>query len=410
MAGTLLPDSDSDATIRRQGSPKTMIATARFTNFKLLRDVEISLDRLNVVVGVNGVGKSSLLDGLHYVLQLAAPCREGSAEKSEDRLSGFFVGSRSPEFLCSKPESTHAEIGVVSEEGVSFGIACRRRGSSQRFEFDAWSAPDAKLDLTASTRPARNRAYYDNLFKRLRPTSLSSVVRLRLDSFLLGKPSYSDDSNPRVGWDGEGLASVLQRIQIAREGLLEEIERQVAAIVPEARRIRTTQVPITRAETIPISIEGKTYAQSHERTYTGAGIEVDWGKVGWVPARHLSEGTLLVIGLLTVLLHKPPSLVLIDDLDKALHPTAQREVVQLLKRVVEQNPAVQILATTHSPFVVAELEPANVLVASCTDERSTQIRRLSAHPSWEKQREYLDPGEFWSAVGEGWVRDPASSS
>lgn len=45
-----------------------------------------------------------------------------------------------------------------------------------------------------------------------------------------------------------------------------------------------------------------------------------------VPAPLASEGTLPVIGLLTALWMEPkPRLLLLDDIDKALHPRAQEE-------------------------------------------------------------------------------------
>src|ERR1700722_13048381 len=43
-----------------------MITRAKFENFKALRDVEITFDsRLTVLVGPNGSGKTSVLQGIH---------------------------------------------------------------------------------------------------------------------------------------------------------------------------------------------------------------------------------------------------------------------------------------------------------------------------------------------------------
>ena len=138
----------------------------------------------------------------------------------------------------------------------------------------------------------------------------------------------------------------------------------------------------------------------------GARFEVEWGKVGWVPAHHLSEGTCLVIALAVALHDSPASLVMIDDLDKSLHPSAQCELVAMLRRALDAHPGIQILATTHSPYVVDSIDPEQVLVASCPDGQSTRIRKLSENPEWVKRKEYFKPGEFWSAVGEAWVGAP----
>lgn len=49
---------------------------------------------------------------------------------------------------------------------------------------------------------------------------------------------------------------------------------------------------------------------------------------------------------------KTPGIVLIDELDLHLHPLWQREVVDDLRRVF---PALQFVATTHSPFIIQSL-------------------------------------------------------
>src|SRR5512132_3330598 len=46
-----------------------MIDKVSFTNFKSLRRVAAELRRFMVIVGPNGSGKTSLLDGLHYLAQ-----------------------------------------------------------------------------------------------------------------------------------------------------------------------------------------------------------------------------------------------------------------------------------------------------------------------------------------------------
>lgn len=51
-------------------------------------------------------------------------------------------------------------------------------------------------------------------------------------------------------------------------------------------------------------------------------------------------------------LAKTPGIVLIDELDLHLHPNWQREVVDDLRKVF---PAMQFVATTHSPFIIQSL-------------------------------------------------------
>ncbi|MCU0866955.1 MAG: ATP-binding protein [Planctomycetes bacterium] len=381
-----------------------MITKVKFEGFKLLRDVEFALGRFNVIVGENGTGKSSILEGLHYLLQLAAP-KTSFDSGPKGRLHSFFRGLRDPSAMTSKPGGKRFRLEIATPEIRSYQI-------TSQSEPDAPQRPFVMSLQQSGTNEGRFEAdftqpnwYDDSLLAKLAPHHLSSVVRLRLDATQLGGDHYSDDQNPRVEYDGTGLASVLQELQNARDGRFEKIEADLQKVVPAARRIRTTRAKIVRREKIKITIDGQETWSDQEKTYIGAGIEVEWGNVGWVPARHLSEGTLLALGLCTVLHHRPPSLILLDDLDKTLHPKAQRELVQLLRTILASNDKLQILATTHSPFVVDEFVPEDVLVVASLDGNSSQVRRLSEHPKWNDKKPYLETGEFWSAVGERWAAE-----
>jgi len=381
-----------------------MITKVKFEGFKLLRDVEFALGRFNVIVGENGTGKSSILEGLHYLLQMTA--EESPFDANEKgRLHGFFAGERTPSVLASKPEGTHFHVGVETPEIEVCSVAWDTKSKNGRAPFlmsFRSRTPGSGLFESAFQK---SNFYDDSLIEHLGPRRLASVVRLSLSAKALAEDHYSDDQSPGVGDDGSGLASVLQHLQNARDGRFEKVEADLQKVVSAARRIRTTRAKIVRREKIKITIDGQETWSDQEKTYIGAGIEVEWGNVGWVPARHLSEGTLLALGLCTVLHHRPPSLILLDDLDKALHPKAQRELVQLLRSILASNDKLQILATTHSPFVVDEFAPEDVLVVASLDGNSSQVRRLSEHPKWNDKKQYLEAGEFWSAVGERWAAE-----
>ncbi|MBM4060798.1 MAG: ATP-binding protein [Planctomycetes bacterium] len=376
-----------------------MIHTARFTNFKLLRDVEVPLGRFRVVVGANGAGKSSILDGLHFLLQLAG----GRSEV--DRARALFQGPRDPGLLVSRPGRSEFSLSVAGDRFRLFRLTGLRREGEEGFLFKLCFHGNEADSGPVEYPLGSDDPLLADLYEKTVALHLASVVRLRLDATQLAADHYSEERSPRVEYDGAGLASVLQEMLGARDGRFEAIERDLAKVVPDARRIRSTRARIVRREKVRISIDGQESWSEQRREYTGSGFEVDWGKVGWVPAGHLSEGTLLALGVVTVLHHRPPALILLDDIDKALHPTAQRELVGLLKAVAQDRPELQVLATTHSPYVVDEMAPEDVLVCASVDGLSSSVSRLSEHPKWFQQRPYLQPGEFWSATGESWVAE-----
>jgi hypothetical protein len=95
-----------------------------------------------------------------------------------------------------------------------------------------------------------------------------------------------------------------------------------------------------------------------------------------VPLPHWSSGVKRIIGLAYLLvwawqehlkaselLARPPArqmMFLVDEVEAHLHPTWQRRVVKALMEVVDnlnQHTAVQLLLVTHSPLVMASVEP-----------------------------------------------------
>jgi predicted ATP-binding protein involved in virulence len=62
-----------------------------------------------------------------------------------------------------------------------------------------------------------------------------------------------------------------------------------------------------------------------------------------------------------------PGVLLIDEIENHLHPKWQKII---LSTIVELFPKLQIIATTHSPFVVASVENANIFVCQVKDGKS----------------------------------------
>lgn len=112
----------------------------------------------------------------------------------------------------------------------------------------------------------------------------------------------------------------------------------------------------------------------------------------------------MVLGLLTVLMGQGrPDLILLDDIDRGLHPKAQGEVIGLLRGILIQNPELQIVATTHSPYLLDHLRPEEVRLTTLADDGTVSVAGLTEHPDFDKWKDEMAPGEMWSLFGEKWV-------
>ncbi len=52
--------------------------------------------------------------------------------------------------------------------------------------------------------------------------------------------------------------------------------------------------------------------------------------------------------------------------------------------------------------------PEEIRLTTLKDDGSVACARLDEHPEFEKWKETMAPGEFWSMVGEKWVAEAAS--
>ena len=53
---------------------------------------------------------------------------------------------------------------------------------------------------------------------------------------------------------------------------------------------------------------------------------------------------------------------MIDDIDHGLHPKAQIQFIDLLRQVMVGIPEIQIIATSHSPYILDQLQPNEIRV------------------------------------------------
>lgn len=182
--------------------------------------------------------------------------------------------------------------------------------------------------------------------------------------------------------DGTGLHSALANIALSDPESWQHLQDQLRQIIPTVRRLRHTMRGNAQSPALLFDMQG---ADS-------------------LPAAQVSEGTLLVLGLLAAL-HAAdrPNLILLDDLDQGLHPKAQRELVGLLRDVLSANPELQIVATTHSPYLLGRMDPKEVRM-TLLHEGSTFCASLTNHPLFDKWKDEMHAGEMWSLFGEKWVK------
>lgn len=120
------------------------------------------------------------------------------------------------------------------------------------------------------------------------------------------------------------------------------------------------------------------------------------GLVQTVPATRLSDGTLRYLCLLVILCHPtPPPLICIEEPELGMHPDIIPVIAELL---IEASQRTQLVVTTHSSMLVSaigETVPEAVVVCERDDE-GTQMRRLD--------KEQLAPWLENYSLGDVWMK------
>ncbi|QDU36251.1 hypothetical protein Mal4_05350 [Maioricimonas rarisocia] len=297
------------------------LLSARLERFKRISDAPIDLKEINVIVGANNSGKSSLIQGLHFavgVLQTVHLAgwrlRDGTTSVNpneliytpSERVYSLGLGGK----LTEKPENA-ITVTFVLDTGDSCTIAIRK---------------------------GRNR----NIAVTLENASAAQQLGSLEEPFTIFSPGLAGISkNESYVSDGvllrtlaRGDANLVLRNILCRLWSTQEWDSFIDDLhnVFPALEIR---VGYSEATDEFISVELKAESE-------------------WVPIELAGTGILQAIQILSYIHRFKPSLVVLDEPDSHLHPNNQRLLCALL-RSIAQDRDVQILLTTHSRHVVDAL-------------------------------------------------------
>jgi len=391
---------------RRVATWEVMLKSIRLQNWKGHQDTEVPLEKLTVLVGPNGTGKSTVLDAVQQLGAVAAGRTIGQV----------FTGRHAPTFLRSFGSTGTTSVVL---EGV---VAGRRFSASTSFAFppgplaggttqeQVFAKAETEATYSVDGQPPQRSP---GGFGSEEPTGLGedgpvfwrswvrSAAWYRLNAPVIAAPASSQQSMPAVLFDGRDTAVVLKALKLGYDDRWVTIVERVRRVVENVVSIGVEQIPRDEyAVPSPSSADTKASGEWYR-------IFFDFKGAKRVPAFAASEGTLVTLALITILsAPNHPNLILLDDIEQGLHPTAQMELVRQLRALLdlEDMRDVQIIATTHSPYILDPLDLDQVCVFALRPDGSAAVKRLSEHPDADRLRGTVTAGELWSSDPEhSWV-------
>lgn len=364
-----------------------MIEQATFQNFKNLRDVTIHFKTpLTVLVGPNGSGKTSILEGLALLTGL------GAAKPQMTWHSSWLAQNEERYHLAIKAKTLKHKpysVSIQIEPGIEDDLKLQTFFEGKSASIEASTREDFEKQVQESAR---------GVFLHLLPAP--SLVRLEMQK--LAAVARPEGTTTAIGASGHGLAAALADMATGDPGrfaALQELLRSVVPVIKWVKLKRRSMLLDSPAAMMP----------SRRATSWGHKIFFDTKLAQDIPAELASEGTLLTLGILTIIEQASSrsiggDLLLIDDLDRGLHPNAQRELLSAMRKLLEKRSGLQIVATSHSPYLLDCLKPEEVCMTALDEDGSALCGALTEHPDFPRWKDTMLPGEFWSSVGEDWLR------
>jgi predicted ATPase len=383
-AGAKWIGPDADAPKRPMLFPTRVLKQFNLYDFKAHATTELRLSRLTMLVGDNASGKTSVLEALALLGSLRPPF--------DDILKGHWTIPNLLRRGASSRQIALAASGALDSESWTTTIRLMET-AELKYAIEARSEIGPSRREASASGDGQGFGHGGDWEGTRAVIGFASMYALRAER--ISAAAYSYDPKVHVGRDGTDTAVVLAAMKLGDDERFEIIEEAMRRLVPSLERIRI------RSEMI---VEGVGAAPISHRA---SKIHFDFRGAKDIPADSASSGTLILLSLLTIF-YAPvrPDLILIDDFEQALHPRAQRELVHLLKDLLElpEFANLQIVATTHSPYVLDLLDPSDIYAFALREDGTVASKLLSEHPDAEKMKGSLTAGQLWSLDEErSWV-------
>jgi predicted ATPase len=364
-----------------------MIKSIRMVNFKSIGDLSLGLDRFNCLVGMNGAGKSTVLqafDFLSHIMQgdVDAWLKErnwnigdlnNKLRKENNITINVVYELENAHTLNWSGVFNRTDLRCTREHVIETGVIPPARSGRKLLLVDKGT-----FSLDGKPRQEIAFTYQGSILSVLKeselPASLlefrSAIKHMRslelLSPQLLRKRARSSDHD--IGFGGEKLSAFLDGIKgQKKDDLLVLLRRFYPAIVD------------FRVSTLKSGWKKLMVQEQFE----GKQLETE--------ATHLNDGLLRMLAVLAQS-STDRSLILLDEIENGIN----QEIVEALVDTLVESPQ-QLVITTHSPLVLNYLTDAvarkSVQLIYKSPAGETRVRRFFDIPRMAEKLNAMGPGD-----------------
>lgn len=378
------------------------ISTLTADNFKSLVDFRLELDEFNCLIGLNGAGKSTVLQFIDFLAQLVRGDIEGwlserswladdikskLIEKTDVTFSATLVDAGDSYVWKGTFDPKSLQCTSETIEVPSAGIKIEAEKGHLRI-FGPMSKEDAiSLHSGFHERQPIPFEYQGSILSQLKDAILPHHLR-EFKRFFEGTKALdllalehlrqpTKDSSEASGHVEQKFAAFLHGLTPQEHG---QIVQNLRAVYPRLEGLQTKTLPsgLRQLEAVEV-YEGDDHGNTLRLT---------------TESRHLADGVLRTIAIFAELATEHRVLTL-DEIENGINP----ETVEFVLDALVSSPR-QIIVTTHSPVILNYLDDevakkGVVYVYRDSAGRSRVIRFFSI-PSVAEKLKFMGPGEAFA--------------
>lgn len=342
-----------------------MLSRVIIDGYKSIQHTDVELRPINILIGSNGVGKTNFISffkliNIIYEQRLHNYTMQNSAErlfhyglKQTSELKGYLAF-----------EDNAYEVRLQARDNGSLFIA-EERSYYQSSSFNVSNIDESQIKNSSNYRDRWLRDYLQS-YKIFHFHDTSKGAPLR--------SSANINDNRYLKTDGSNLPAFLFMLQEKYPKTLRRIELTIRSVMPYFGNFSLAPSLLDESQ-----------------------INLQWSDIEnnekYFDANDLSDGSIRFIALATLLLQPIlPKVIIIDEPELGLHPTAIVKLAGMIKSVASRG--CQIIVSTQSVNLINNFDAEDIITVDRKDKQST-FNRLNNDTLQHWLNDY-SLGELWT--------------
>jgi len=339
----------------------------KIKGYKSIRDLDLDLRPINILIGSNGVGKSNFISFFGFINAIY-----------EQRLQSFSRQNGADRLLHYGRKQTECIEGYLKFESNAYSIKLKPTDDDSLYIDSEISSYDNRGDIYPKTNllestikdsPYERDKYLRDYFRCYKIYHFHDTEK---GSLLRSKAKIDD--NRSLATNGGNLPAFLYALQQNSPKTFKRIELALRSVMPYFERFELQPSVLDETQ-----------------------IGLIWNELDhhnkYFDSNDLSDGSLRFIAL-TALLLQPnlPKVIIIDEPELGLHPVAISKLAGMIKSAAERG--CQMIISTQSVNLINYFQPEDIITVDRRDGQSI-FERLN-NEQLERWLEDYSLGELWA--------------